>query len=55
MEKKIADNKELKLNVKSILLRAKEKNLIKPHILAFENTPVSQEEHKGRLESYKRK
>lgn len=46
------NEKKLKEKVKRMLLEAKKKKLIKSHVLAFENTPVKKEEHKGQLKAY---
>lgn len=55
MEKKdkISENKDLKKKVKELLAKAKKKDLIKSHLLAFENTPVEEEEHKGQLKAFR--
>lgn len=51
---KISENKALIKKVKKMVAKAKKKNLIQPHVLAFDNTPVNLEEHKGKLEAYRK-
>lgn len=53
-DKKISDNKDLKKKVKEMLAKAKEKDLIKSHVLAFNDTPVKQEEHNGKISAFYR-
>lgn len=48
-------NEMIKSNTKNLIKRAMKKNLIKSHVLAFDNTPVESENHKGRLNFYKNK
>ena len=47
------NNKNLKLKVKNLIKKSKKMNLIKPHTLAFEDTKVKYEEHKGKLSAYR--
>lgn len=44
--KDFRDNK-LKLMVKKLIKKSEEKKVIKPHVFAYKDTPVSLEEHKG--------
>ena len=48
-EKKISENKDLMKKVKEMLELAKNKNLIKSHVLAFNDNPVETEHHKGKV------
>ena len=52
--KDFRDNK-LKLMVKKLIKKSEEKKVIKPHVFAYKDTPVSLEEHKGNVMSYKKK
>lgn len=52
-EKKISENKDLKKKVKELLAKAKKKDLIKSHVLAFKDTPVEKEAHKGNIKAYR--
>ena len=51
-KQKLKDLGELKIKVKYLLRLARKKGLIKSHVLAFEDTPVEQEEHKGKFICY---
>ena len=54
-EKKTIKNfsdEDLKNKTKKLLMTARKKGLIKSHVLAFEDTPVEQEEHKGKFICY---
>lgn len=51
-KQKLKDLGELKIKVKYLLRLARKKGLIKSHVLAFEDTPVEQEEHMGKFTSY---
>ena len=51
--KKISENKDLKKKVKELLAKAKKKDLIKSHVLAFKDTPVEKESHKGNIKAYR--
>lgn len=50
---KISENKVLKNKVKELLAKAKKKSLIKSHTLAYKNTLVKEEEHKGQLKAFR--
>lgn len=52
-ENKISKNEDLIKKTKELLAKAKKNNLIKSHILAFKDTPVEKEEHKGQLKVYR--
>lgn len=52
-KKKISQDKKLQDKVKKLLAKAKRKDLIKSHELAFEETPVKQEEHKGKITAFR--
>lgn len=56
MEKACKDfrSKELRLMVKKLIKESKEKKVIKPHVFAYKDTPVSLEAHKGNIETYKK-
>ena len=54
MKDKVCGDKKLKMKVKELLAKAKEKDLIKSHVLAFNDTPVEKEEHKGDLNAFYR-
>ncbi len=41
------------LKIKKLIKESKDKKLIKPHIEAFNDFPVSEEEHKGKKRYYK--
>lgn len=44
---------EISKNAKRLVLLAKEKGLVKSHIVAFKEFPVEKEIHKGKPENYK--
>lgn len=46
------NDKSFKEKVKEIIDKSKKLNLIKPLSSAFENTPCTKEEHKGKKESF---
>lgn len=52
-KKKISQDKNLQKKVKELLAKAKNKDLIKSHKLAFDETPVKQEEHKGNINAFR--
>lgn len=46
---------QLKTRVKTSIKKANDNNLIKSHVLAYKDTPVELEHHKGNLRKYKNK
>lgn len=48
-------NMQLKTRVKTLIKKANDNNLIKSHVLAYKDTPVELEHHKGNLRKYKNK
>ena len=46
---------KLKLMVKKLIKESEEKKIIKPHVFAYKDTPVSLEEHKGNVMQYVKK
>ena len=48
-------NNKLKLMVKKLMKESEEMKIIKSHIRAYNDTPVSLEEHKGNVMSYVKK
>lgn len=47
------NNSKISQRARGLVLRAKEKKLIKPHTIAFKEFPVEKEAHKGKTENYK--
>lgn len=41
--------RKIKKGIKEIVLKAKEKKIIKPHTLAYNDNPVNEEIHKGNI------
>jgi len=52
-KKKISQDKNLQKKVKKLLAKARSKDLIKSYELAFKETPVKEEEHKGKINAYR--
>lgn len=48
-------NMELKTKVKKLIKQANSKGNIKSHVLAYKQTPVELEHHKGNLKAYQKK
>lgn len=47
------NSNEIIQRAKRLVLLAKEKNLVKPHTVAFKEFPVEKEIHKGKTENLK--
>lgn len=50
--KKDLKNHALRIKVKEMIKRSKEKELIKSHVDSFKTFPVEEEEHKGKKTSF---
>lgn len=52
-KKSFFEDKILKKRVKTLVAKSQKNDLIKSHIASFAETPVTQENHHGKINSYK--
>ena len=53
LKKSFFENQSLKKRVKTLIAKSQKNDLIKSHVASFAETPVTQENHRGKISSYK--